>query len=247
MSVNVNPQNVFGDFELARQNYEHTSTKKIKNKTKAVAAASLAGAVIPLALYNIKRGKINDIKDMFSKDSSMLKKAGALTGLFEVDGIKGILTSISGSILAGLAVGNAGEKNISNKKARRKEALYAFMNCMIPMSIISAVEYGLEKKNIKTGIFGKAAMVIGGVLGGTFVANKVANGINKIIFKEEEKEKFEKRKIKPTDYLVHMDDVLAVMVMAKVPGAQHLGKALPFIFTHVGEEVGNKPYDKKDK
>ena len=88
-------------------------------------------------------------------------------------------------------------------------------------------------------------MVIGGVTGGVFVANKVANGVNKAIFKEEKQEKFEKRKVKPTDFLVHMDDVIAVMVMAKVPFANHIGKALPFIFTHVGYETGTKPFANK--
>ncbi len=239
MNINNISQNTFQSFNKQKINLEAETEKKEKNKNKAILMASVAGAIIPLALYNIKKGKLSEIKDTFQSQNSKLKdKILAPTEILEVENIKQIGISVTGSILASLGVGLHNEKNQENKKSKYKEAIYGFLNCMIPMGIITGTEAILNKKHIKTGIIGKAATVAGGVIGGMFISNKVANGLNKAIFKEEDK--FEKRNMKPTDCLVHMDDILGVMVISKVPMAKQFGKVLPAIYSHVGYETGTK-------
>ncbi|MDO5437016.1 MAG: hypothetical protein Q4F80_02340 [bacterium] len=242
MKITNISSNTFKSFNSQREEIEAklNDRKKTEKRNKAVLAASVAGALIPLALYNAKRGKAAEIRDVFEKEGSKLKdKVLASTKIFEVEDIKQIGVSVTGSIGAGLLAGTIGEKNKDNKKAKYKEGLYGFLNCMIPMGIITGAEALVSKKGIKTGILGKAGIVAGGIAGGMLLSNKIANGINKAVFKEED-DKFEKREMKPSDCLVHLDDVLGVMVISKVPFAKQAGKVLPLIYSHVGYETGSK-------
>lgn len=251
MKITEISDNAFKSFNAQRREIETKASNDKKNNDKKanalVLGASVAGALIPLALYNIKRGNGTLIKDVFQNSNSKLKdKLIASTSLFEVEDIKQIGTSVTGSILAGFGAGCLVDKSPENKKAKAKEGIYGFLNCMIPMGIITGTEALLEKNNIKTGIIGKAGMVAAGIAGGMLLTNKVGNGINKALFKEDN-DKFEKRKIKPTDCLVHLDDILGVMVISKVPFANQLGKALPFIYAHTGVETGTKTAHGKEK
>ena len=200
MKVINSTNNAFKSFHTQRQDVENKTEakeevlKKQKSKTaNAVAIASLAGAIVPLAIYNAKNGKLDKIKDVFQKEGSNIKeKANAITGFIEVKNIKQIAISGTSSILAGLGAGFAVDKNKENRTKKVKEGIYGFLNCMIPMGIIAGAEHIAEKNNIKTNILGKAAIVVGGIISGMFISNKLSNGINKKIFKNE-KENFAQR------------------------------------------------------
>ena len=244
MKITNNSNNAFKSFHNQRQEIKNKTEAKINLKESkvagAVAAASLAGAIIPLALYNAKKGKLSEFKDVFQKESPKLReKIDALTGFIEVKDIDQIGLSVTGSILAGLGAGFAVDKNKDNRTKKVKEGIYGFLNCMVPMGIIAGAEHIAEKHNVKTNILGKAAIVAGGILTGMFAANKLSSTINKTVFKED-KDHFEQRKMKLSDTIVHADDIIGVVAMSKVPFAKQMGKVIPLIYSHVGYETGTQ-------
>lgn len=246
MKITNNSNSAFKSFHNQGQEIKDKTEAKIKLKESktatAVAVASLAGAIVPLAVYNAKNGKLDNLKDVFQKEGSKLKeKANAITGFVEVKDIKQIGLSVTGSILAGLGAGFAVDKNKENRTKKVKEGIYGFLNCMIPMGIIAGAEHIAEKNNIKTNILGKAAIVAGGIVSGMFISNKLSNGINKTIFKND-KENFEQREMKLSDTIVHADDIIGVIAMSKVPFAKQMGKVIPLIYSHVGYETGTQEH-----
>ena len=246
MKITTNSNSAFKSFHNQRQEIKDKTEAKIKLKESktatAVAVASLAGAIVPLAIYNAKNGKLDNLKDVFQKEGLKLKeKANAITGFVEVKDIKQIGLSVTGSILAGLGAGFAVDKNKENRTKKVKEGIYGFLNCMIPIGIIAGAEHVAEKNNIKTNILGKAAVVAGGIVSGMFISNKLSNGINKTIFKND-KENFEQREMKLSDTIVHADDIIGVIAMSKVPFAKQMGKVIPLIYSHVGYETGTQEH-----
>ncbi len=240
MNIDTYKQDPYKSFSDQRKRFELLTQKKEKRNNTLIAAASFVGATLPLALYNIKKGNCSQIKDTFQNVNSKTKdKAFSLLKLVDVDNIKQIGLSIGGAILASVGMGVALDKNKENRKEKAKEGIYGFLNCMIPMGIISTAEFVLRKNNIKTGVLGKVGMIAGGVGGGMFINNKVSNKINKEIFGKNDKD-FKERKMKPTDCLVHFDDILGLFVISKIPYVESLGKILPLIYTHSGIEAGSK-------
>ena len=247
MKVINSTNNAFKSFHTQRQDIENKTEakeevlKKQKSKTaNAVAIASLAGAIVPLAIYNAKNGKLDKFKDVFQKEGSNIKeKANAITGFIEVKNIKQIAISVTSSILAGLGAGFAVDKNKENRTKKVKEGIYGFLNCMVPMGIIAGTEHVAQKHNVETNILGKALMVAGGIVSGMFISNKLSNGVNKVLFGKEDNEA-EKREMKLSDTIVHADDIIGVIAMSKVPFAKQMGKVIPLIYSHVGYETGTQ-------
>lgn len=251
MKITNDSVGAFRSFYRQRQEIKNKTEVKKENKDRqiskvavAVAAASLIGATVPLAIYNAKKGKLDNFKDVFQKKSSPLKeKVKAATGFLEVKGIEQIGLSVTGSIFGGLGAGLLTEKDEKSRTSKIKEGIYGFLNCMVPIGIIAGAERIIEKKNIKTNILGKAAVVAGGIVSGMFISNKLANGINKN-FISKDKENYKEREIKLSDTIVHADDIIGVIAMSKVPYAKHIGKVIPVIYSHVGYETGTKTSDK---
>jgi hypothetical protein len=79
------------------------------------------------------------------------------------------------------------------------------------------------------------AGIVAGVLTGAFVSN----GINKLIDSEREK-----RKIKPKDFAIQLDDMIAGFTVTgalkSVPILQHIDKVLPLIYYVSGTETGKQ-------
>lgn len=246
MKITNSSNSAFKSFYNQRQEIKDKAEANIKLKESktatAVAVASLLGATVPLAIYNAKKGKMGEFKDVFQKTDSKLKeKVNAITGFVEVKDIKQIGLSVTGSILAGLGAGFAVDKNKENRTKKVKEGIYGFLNCMIPMGIIAAAEDIAQKHNVKTNILGKAAIVAGGIVSGMFISNKVSNGINKAFFGKDESN-FEQRQMKLSDTIVHADDIIGVIAMSKVPFAKQMGKVIPLIYSHVGYETGTQEH-----
>ena len=240
---NVSPE-AFKSFYTQRKELQTGIDKKNKEKTKKEAthkltvAASLAGAFIPLMIYNAKKGSADKIKDTFQKSSSTIKdKAKAALGLIQVSSPKQILLSVTGSILGGLAAGISMDKNKENRNSKYKEAIYGFANCLVPIGLITGAEKVAKNMGKELTLPLRAGIVAAGVAGGMVAANKISNTVNKHIFKEEN---FEERKTKPTDILIHADDILGVMAISGVPFAKQLGMTLPLIYSHVGYESGTQ-------
>lgn len=236
--------NVFSSFYKQRETLTKRASVLPRPKEndgklkKAVAVASLVGATVPLALYNIKKGKLKETADIFANEASTIKdKVLGSFNILEVENIKQIAVSLLGSITAGTVIGNALDNNKENKKARYKEGLYGTFNTLIPMGIITGAHAIMEAKNIKPNLLGKAGLILGGITSGMILSNKVSNKINKTIFHDDKKE-FKERKMKLTDCLVHLDDILGVLVISKIPFAEQIGKILPLIYAHVGYEAG---------
>lgn len=231
-------------FEKQRERlkFPNGTTKKTKTQNKAlIAGAAALGAIAPLVLFNGCRGKFSHAKDVFTRSNGKLsEKMKAIGGFVEVDGLKQIAISITGSVLGGLISSVPFADSEEEKEAKYKEGIYKVLNCIVPMSIIAGVETLAQKAGKKTSLPVKAATVAAGIGGGMLASNKIANKINKTLFHKEDPEKHDERKIKPTDFLVHLDDILGLAIVSKVPYANQIGKILPVIYAQSGYEAGCK-------
>ena len=240
MKINNVSHEAFKSFYTQRKELQTGIDKKNKKETvhKMTVAASLAGAFIPLMIYNAKKGGAEKIKDTFTKQSSTLKeKASSVLNLIQVSKPKQIIMSVTGSILGGLAAGVSMDRDKKNRNSKYKEAIYGFANCLVPIGLITGAEKIAQKTGRELKAPAKAGIVAAGIAGGMFAANKISNVVNKHIFKEEN---FKERKTKPSDFLIHADDILGVMAISGVPFAKQLGMTLPLIYSHVGYESGTK-------
>lgn len=226
------------------------------NVKKAVLAASLIGAIAPVVVSNVMKGRGAELIDTFKNSSSIKEKAKSIGNIFEVKNFSQILMSTTGGILASVAAGVKTDKNPENKNAKYKEGVFEFLNTMTPTVFVALGENLISKHEDKLkAAAGKlkdsdnnkiklmrAGLIIGAVAGGMFVANKTSNKINEECFKKEENEK--KREFKISDCFVHLDDLIGLFVLSKSPALNtiankvQMDKVLPFLYAKTGYEAG---------
>ncbi len=223
-----------------KENFSAAETEYVKKAGKFKNAAPLLGAVIgavlPIVLLNKVSGKKLDFKAI--KDMSALDKLKEIGEYFEIDSVKKILSTAAGAIAGGLAGGLTADTNKENRKEKIKEAVFEMTNITVPTLCTAGILKILESKGLNKG-FGKALPVVLGLSIGVPLAAKISGIAGKKIFKEDDSEQ---RKFKPSDLLVHTDDIVAVLALSKIPFFQkiQLDKVLALIYAKCGYEAGSK-------
>ena len=232
---NILPQANKPDFAGKNNNKKSDAAKKI-----GIAAFSAAGTILPILAIRKYQGKALD-KDVFQK-LPLAKKGKELWNSLSIDyGFKEVMLVCMSSLLGGTVGGLVFDKE-TPKKEKVKEGIHKAVAQIIPAIGVSTVVALGNKAKIKTPVKEIASVALGVGLGMP-IANKVSNTLNKKAFKEKD---YKQRKVKPSDYLMHADDIVGAMVLAKVPFVNllQLDKVLGVIFAHEGYEAGSAKKDK---
>ncbi len=204
------------------QKVNNTTGQTTKNKAK-VAIGATVGTFLPIAIISkAKKGKLSF--DIFDSPSN----AQNLGAIAAVSG---------GSILGSLACGLGQDKQENKEKI--KEGTFNFLKVVVPTGLMVGC---MEAFKNKKGLAPKIAAPVIGIGLGMPIAQKAATEIDKkfIHKKESEEGTLKERKLKLKDYFVHVDDVLALLVLSKVPIASklHADKLLAPIYAYCGYEAG---------
>lgn len=245
MQIQYQTGGAFQSFYNKRKVYEQEATnnkphQKQKQNKPLMAGMALLGATLPVLAINLKKGRGADVINAFKNKASAGKKFKAIYNLYEMNKYTDLLASTTGGIAGGLIGGIIGDKNPENRKEKYKEGVFEFLNNMIPTTFVALGEaYSAKTGKLKSAP-AKAAMIATSVAGGMFIANKTSNKINEKTFDKNEKNK-EKRNFKIGDCFVHMDDILGLLVLAKIPFAKviHADKILPLLYAKAGYEVAS--------
>lgn len=248
---NIVSTNTFKDFHITANNHaammknenlpidthlSHHKEEKSSPLKKAIPLiGAIAGTVLPLVIFNKVQNKTIN-KDVL-KSGKFLDKLKEVGEYFEIDGVPKILSTAAGGIAGGLLGGCVVDKNKEDRKEKVKEALFEITNIAVPTFFVAGAVKFMQSKKLDKGI-GKFAPVVFGLGLGIPTAQKISNTISKKVFKD----KGEERKFKPTDLLVHSDDLIEMLVLMKVPFAKklHIDKILALIYAKCGYETGTK-------
>lgn len=201
-----------------------------KKKTSLIAFfTSIAGVAVPLILIGKKQNptlKLDSIKNIFK--------------VADINyGIKEIFTLGAGGVLGGL-IGGLADKNERKKSRKIKEGLYQLMNVSFPAMLVGAGINLCEKIPKLNKSLPKIAATGLGIFAGVNLAVWIANKFENKIFDPHNISP--DRKFKKKDLVVHVDDLVGALVLAKIPFMEKLkiGRTLPFIFAWCGYHVGDK-------
>ena len=206
-------KNLYADFINRRYKRQEPVDNQAALK---IAAGSLIGTVLPLIFLAKKQfGKIN------------------LSNLINLNyGVKEMLAMGSGSVIGGVASGIAFDKN-SNKKRKMQEGVFQFMNSAVPTLLVGGVVKLMEgNEKYKDSKIAKLIAIPTTLLAGMTLAAFLSNIIN------DPKDKEPDRKLTLKDSIVNLDDALSALIVAKVPFADKLQKAVPIIFAWCGYKAG---------
>lgn len=246
----VTTNSAYSNFYMQRENLKNNLTFKEKTQKQnkpLMAGLSLMGAVAPVVLINIANGNAKKAMDGFRSATGVLKKTLSLGKMFKMEKYTDLLASTAGAVIGGIAGGILGDKDKKNKKEKFKEGTFEFLNNIIPTTIVALAETFSKKTGKLNSAPQKALTIAASVASGMFIANKASNKINEKVFDKDEK-KPTKRKFKISDCLVHMDDILGILVLAKIPLAQtiHADKILPLLYAKTGYETAQAKKEKND-
>ncbi len=226
-------------------------TKNIKPENKTnIALSAFAGAVLPVVILNaFKKGRLNTIADSFKNKMPIKDKFKAIWNMFEIENYTQILATTTGGVFGGLIGGLKYANNKNEKEAKYKEGIFEFLNNMTPTTLVALLTMYSNRTGKLKSPLAKAGIILGSVVSGMFLANKASNKIYETFFdKNKKKEDKTIRVFKPTDCLVHIDDLLNLAVLARIPFASRfqMDKLLPFIYARSGLEVGLAKNNNRD-
>lgn len=153
-----------------------------------------------------------------------------------------IITMGAGTCIGGLAGGYIIDKNMQNRKAKRREAVMQMGNISIPILTVDLIDKLNNKlKTSKKTTKGKtirALSSLGAIVAGIYLANFIMNKVSNVVFNEKANE----RGVKGTDLFPHIDDVLASAqyIDENSNVAHKIARIVPFALMVAGNEVGNK-------
>ena len=159
----------------------------------------------------------------------------------------------AGSCLGGLAGGYLIDKNMENRKAKKREALLQMTNISLP--IVFTVQMSnlgetigkkyFEKNPVKETYRTKTPKAILGLTGlfaGVFTANIIANKINEKIFHQGKG-----RPVQASDFSAHLDDFcVTARQISKSKLTDYIQKLVPIALMIAGNEVGNTCVENAD-
>lgn len=205
-----------------------TDTNAPKKRTSYLAMigsiAGVLGSILLLAKNNNPKLKINSIKDFFK----------ALNIKYEA---KEIIAVGSAAAIGGLAGGLADRKEHS-KLQKIEEAVFQLMNIAFPALLINEAQKLCNKSKYTNNIPIKLTASAISMVIGAGAAVKISNKLDDNFFDKYNKDP--ERKFKKKDLLVHFDDLIGALVLAKIPFADklHAEKLLPAVFAWSGYHVG---------
>ena len=236
----VNEKN-YPDFNFRLSLAEQSQVKKKDDNrliNVGVAAASVGATLLGVLAVrksqglNLERGALKGLsaKDKFTK----------IWKSFDIDyGVKDMLLVGSGSALGGLLGGFAFDKK-GDRKKKITEGVFKVSNITIPTLMTASMLKIFEKLKFKNKVTELVSVAFGvgfGMLTSSFVTNKINKKIDK---------NFEEKKLKPKDFLVHIDDIVGALFITKAPfvNTLHMDKLLTAIYAWGGYETG-RAEDKK--
>ncbi len=214
----------YGYINLHKSEEVMRSAKDITPKDKIMAGLGAAiGVTIPLVTF-MKKQKA---KNIFQVKYNALK----------------MITIAACGNLGGILLSSIGEqKNDQIKKW--KEGAFQMSLTSLPLLLVDGSVKLCEKAS-STKINNNIVKILVSAIG-VAIGSNVAIGIyNKIRSGKEAKRP--ERELKPIDMIANIDDIVAIMVLAKIPFAKKIKieRALPFIYTFCGYRSGTG--DRKNK
>lgn len=212
------------------------------NKKVSVVKYAFVSAVLPVIAINmLKKGNVQKMIDSFRNNSPVSEKLKLMWKMLEIENYGQILATTTGGVLGGLLAGLKNSNTKREKEAKYKEGIFEFLNNMTPTTMVAIGALFMKKIGKEKSIPLKAGLIFSSVAGGMYVANKLSNKIYQLTFdKNKNEEERTKRKFKISDTFVHVDDLISLAVLTKIPFADKLqvDKLLPLIYTKAGYEVG---------
>ena len=239
-ALNSANNKTFAMFQVPKVKYCKKDNELTTKQKANIALCAFSGAVLPILVINsLKKGRVNQIVNSFKKNLPFKDKFKAIWNLFEIENYFQILSTTLGGIAGGFLSGLKYAQTKEDKEAKCKEGIFEFLNNMTPTTLVAIGLNQAKKMKKDKSVPLQAGIILSSVVGGMFIANKLSNKINEKIF-DKDKDKKDIRKFKPTDCLVHIDDLVNLAVLAKIPFAKQLqvDKLLPFIYARSGYEVG---------
>ncbi len=223
------------------QNQETLHNHQPKKRVN-VAASAFIGAVSPVIAINmLKKGNVSEIINSFKKNKPVADKFKSIWKLLEIENFGQIFATTTGGIVGGLFAGLKNSNTKQEKEAKYKEGIFEFLNNMTPTTLVALGTLLMKKAGKEKSIPLKAGLIFSSVAGGMFIANKTSNKIYQMTFDKNKKEEDKtKRNFKISDTFVHVDDLISLAVLTKIPFANKLqiDKLLPLIYAKSGYEVG---------
>lgn len=205
----INNSRIEYDIKTYRNHRKEPVDSSAKYK---VAAGSAAGTIIPMLCFAKKQNK-NIFKLKYSTKEMLLLSSGAIIG--------------------GLTAGMLTDKK-DHRKQKMHEGVFQFLNATVP-TLLTASLFSLTKtfKNLNNTPC-KALSALTGLIGGMFLASKLANIIN------DPYDKVPDRKLTLRDSIANIDDAIGILIVTKVPLADKLQieKALPAVYGLCGYRAG---------
>lgn len=248
LSSNENSSFNKADLPTRHKKYQHLNSAYIKqtihdNKideffwTDVEAPPKRASA---LALLGSFVGVFSPVL-LFAKKQHPELKLNSLKNLWKTlnieYGLKEILITGCGGVLGGLAGGLADRKE-GRKLDKIEEATFQLMNITFPAFLVAGAMKMCEKVKPLNNIPSKILFSTGSILAGAALAVNFSNKLDDKFFDKYLPDG--ERKFKKKDFVVHVDDFLGTLILAKIPFADklHINKILPLIYTWSGYHVG---------
>jgi len=191
----------------------HSSREETTKDKLQAGFGAVLGTVIPMAVMMKRQGVKNPFKLEY--------------------GLKEMLILSATSIMGGVGAGMIGNDTHSNWNKSR-EGVFQFMNAAIPTWLAAATLRWCETTPKMNNNFSKimvtAATILVGMQGAASVSNIICDP----------KDERPDRKLTFLDSLANIDDLVGVLVLAKVPivKALHIDKLLPAIYAFCGYRAG---------
>lgn len=191
--------------------------KQIPTKDKVLAGIGSTLGTVSVLAYCMKHQKVkNPFKIQYT--------------------VKEMLAMAAAGNIGGITMGSIGEK-ASDIKKKWKEGAFQMVLTAAPMLLVDgAIKLCNKSKNPK--INNNFMKIVGSVVG-VAVGSKAAIKLSNFLRSDKEAKKPE-RKLKLIDMIANLDDLVAVLVLAKIPFADkiHIERALPVIYSFCGYRSG---------
>lgn len=206
-----------------------TSNAAPEKRVSILAAiGAVMGVIIPTLILgkNANKGmKIDSLKNL----GKIMHLEYGLTEMLAV-GIGGVAGGLAGGLI---------DRKESHKIEKIEEATYQFMNILFPALFITGIQSLCEKSKLTDKNYIKLPLSGVAMAIGLNLAVKASNKLDDKHFNKHNPDK--DRVFKKKDLLVHFDDLVGALIIAKIPFANklHAEKILPAIFAWSGYHVGD--------
>lgn len=203
-----------------------TDTQAPHKRTSVLAVLGSVSAVLASTLYFAKKQNpslnLNSIKNIF-------KAANFHYGQREV------FTISTAGVLGGLA-GGLFDRKEKHKLKKIEEATFQITNVALTSTLVNQSAKLCEKVKVLNNPVAKIASSILGIGVGAYTAVAISNKLDDKFFDKYNHDP--ERILKHKDFVVHLDDFLGALILAKIPFVDKLNRVLPLIYTWSGYHVG---------